>query len=141
AMSMESGTTRASAPSGFSTGVSKERSAAGHNAATMTAGGLVTAAGRAFAANRTDDAANAISGRRSGRFRVAAVSSQPAVCMAVVAVTTTAATAARLPVTVLRTIRRCLGKGLRGLAIRTRREDLVANVIERATRHGRTRST
>jgi hypothetical protein len=58
--------------------------------------------------------------------------------MAVVTVMTTAATAATPPITVLRMIRRRLDKELRGLAIRTRREDLTANAIERATRHRRT---
>src|SRR4029078_5742615 len=93
---------------------------------------------RTAGAIRSTGAANAVTGRRSDRSRVAAVSSQPAACMAVIAVMTAAATAARPPVTVLRTIRRCLDKELRGLAIRTRREDPSANAIERATRPGRT---
>jgi len=137
-MSIESGTTRANAPRGFSTGVSKERSAAGHNAATTTAGGLAMATDRAVGAGRPHGAASAITGRRFDRSRVAAVSNQPAACIAVVTVMTTVATAARPPVTVLRIIRRCLDKGLHGLAMRTRRQDLTVNAIERATRHGRT---
>jgi hypothetical protein len=57
--------------------------------------------------------------------------------MAAVTVMTTAAAATTPPVTILKTIRRCWDEALRGFAMRTRREDLIANAIERGTRHGK----
>ena len=128
--------TSASAPIGLSTAISKELTVAGGDRlATTAACSASRLAGKATHVGR--DGGTAATDRISDRACRETASSHPAPIMTM----KTTASAARLPAKALRTIGPALNKTLRGLDIPTRSADLVADVIERATRQGTIPST